>query len=276
MNHLQLAALVGAITLVSSAASASTLYGTEYNAATPIYTLDQVTGALTNGPATAVSDIGDLASSGADAVLWGIQIPSNTLYRFDAITGATLGTVPVTGSNAVTGAPEKIVSLAYDAKGKVLYGNSTSSLGGGTDLFRIDPGTGAATLVGNLQVDKMYALAFDVVGGYLYGANGETGEQSYLWKIDPANATALSVGALRPDGNFDLAFRPADNALFMASTGSFSLYTVDIATAATTLVGAYGASTNIAGLAFAVPEPQTYALMLAGLAGIAFVVRRRR
>ncbi len=246
MNHLQLAALVGAITLVSSAASASTLYGTEYNAATPIYTLDQVTGALTNGPATAVSDIGDLASSGADAVLWGIQIPSNTLYRFDAITGATLGTVPVTGSNAVTGAPEKIVSLAYDAKGKVLYGNSTSSIGGGTDLFRIDPGTGAATLVGNLQVDKMYALAFDV------------------------------VGALRPDGNFDLAFRPADNALFMASTGSFSLYTVDIATAATTLVGAYGASTNIAGLAFAVPEPQTYALMLAGLAGITFVVRRRR
>jgi len=276
MNQLKFTAVAAVLAVATSTASASTLNGVDFGAATPIYTLDQTTGALTAGPATGVGGIGDLASSGADATLWGVQISSNTLYRFDATSGATLGTVAVTGSNAPTGAPEKIVSLAYDAKGKVLYGNSTTLLGGGTDLFRIDPATGAATWVGNLQVDKMYALAFDPIGGYLYGANGEIGDPSSLWRIDPATAAAVSVGALRTNGNFDLAFRPEDNALFLASSGSYSLYTVDIATAATTLVGAYGSSTNVVGLAFAVPEPQTYALMVAGLVAVGFVARRRR
>jgi hypothetical protein len=83
------------------------------------------------------------------------------------------------------------------------------------------------------------------------------------------------VGTLATSGNFDLAFRPEDNVLFLASTGTNSLYTVNTATAATTLVGPYGSATNIAGLAFAVPEASTWAMMLIGLAAMGGLAGRR-
>lgn len=268
-------AIAAALMFGLAISHAATLYGAQYAGSTPIYTLNQTTGALTAGPATGVDNIGDLASSGTDSSIWGVQISTNTLYTFNALTGATLSSVAITGSDAPTGESEKIVSIAYDAKGKVLYGNAALTLGGGSDLFKIDVFTGAATWIGNLQVDPIYALAFDSVGGYLYGASGEASDQSYLWKIDPFSAAAFSVGALRTTGNFDLAFRPGDNALFMASSGSSSLYTVDLTNAMTTLVGPYGSGTNVAGLAFAVPEPQTYALMFVGLCLVGWATRHR-
>jgi DNA-binding beta-propeller fold protein YncE len=117
----------------------------------------------------------------------------------------------------------------------------------------------------------MYALAYNPADKYLYGANGEVGQGSYLWKINPGTGAATAVGTLDATGNFDLAFRPGDNVLFMASSGSFSLYTVDPLTATATVVGAYGDALNVAGLAFAVPEPQTWALMAGGLL---FMARR--
>lgn len=252
----------------SVAAEAATLYGTQYDASTPLYTLDQTTGALTAGPATGIDNIGDLASSGTDNTVWGIRIPSNTLYRFDAGTGATVSSVPISGTLLPSGAAENIVSIAYDAKGGTLYGNSSASFGGANNLYTVNTGTGASSLVGNLQIDNMFALAFDEKDGFLYGASGAFGAQSFLWKINPFTAATTLIGELAPTSNFDIAFRPDDNKLFMASSTSSSLYTVDITNAATTLVSPYGSVTNIAGLAFAVPEPQTWALMLAGL-GIA-------
>jgi len=276
MTHVKQAAVAATLVFGAVALHAATLYGTEFAASTPLYTLDQTSGALGAGAASGVDNIGDLASSGNDTSVWGVRIPSNSLYRFDAATGATLSSVAISGTLTPAGAPENIVSIAYDAKAGVLYGNSAQSFGGSNNLYTINTGTGVATLVGNLQVDKMYALAFDSVGGFLYGASGETSDQSFLWKINPFTATANSVAALRTAGNFDLAFRPGDNALFMASSGSNSLYTVDKVTGVTTLVGPYGSTTNIAGLAFAVPEPETYALMLVGLCAVGCAAGRRR
>ena len=257
--HLAIAATALAAALAGPAHAAPDLYGTVYPSATPLYLMNQATGAATAGPATGVAGIADLASSGTTTSVWGVSESSNTLFRFDAATGAVLGTV------AVTGAPELIVSLAWDNSLDVLYGSTAASFGGFNNLYRIDPGTGAATLIGNLQIDKIYALAYNPADKFLYGANGEVGETSYLWKIDPSSAAAIAMGALEATGNFDLAFRPGDNVLFMASSDSYSLYTVNPLNAVTTLVGPYGDPLNIAGLAFAVPEPETWALMAGGL-----------
>jgi hypothetical protein len=256
---LAIAATALAAALAGPAHAASDLYGTVYPSATPLYLMNQATGAATAGPATGVGGIADLASSGTTTSVWGVSESSNTLFRFDAATGAVLGTV------AVTGAPELIVSLAWDNSLDVLYGSTAASFGGFNNLYRIDPGTGAATLIGNLQIDKIYALAYNPADKFLYGANGEVGETSYLWKIDPSSAAAIAMGALEATGNYDLAFRPGDNVLFMASSDSYSLYTVNPLNAVTTLVGPYGDPINIAGLAFAVPEPETWALMAGGL-----------
>ncbi|MFN9101601.1 MAG: hypothetical protein ACK5WT_02590 [Betaproteobacteria bacterium] len=257
--HLAVSATALAAALAGPAHAAADLYGTVYPSATPLYLMNQATGAATVGPATGMGGIADLASSGTTTSVWGVSESSNTLFRFDAATGAVLGTV------AVTGAPEPIVSLAWDNALDVLYGSTAASFGGFNNLYRIDPGTGAATLIGNLQIDKIYALAYNPADKFLYGANGEIGETSYLWKIDPSSAAAIAMGALEATGNFDLAFRPGDNVLFMASSDSYSLYTVNPLNAVTTLVGPYGDPLNIAGLAFAVPEPETWALMAGGL-----------
>lgn len=253
------AATALAASLAGPAQAAADLYGTVYPSATPLYLMNQATGAATAGPGTGTGGIADLASSGNTTSVWGVSEASNTLFRFDAATGAVLGTV------AVTGAPESIVSLAWDNGLGVLYGSTAASFGGLNNLYRIDPVTGAATLIGNLQIDKMYALAYNPADKFLYGANGEIGETSYLWKIDPSSGAASAMGVLEATGNFDLAFRPGDNVLFMVSSDSHSLYTVNPLNAVTTLVGPYGDPLNIAGLAFAVPEPETWALMAGGL-----------
>lgn len=259
-------ATVALSTLAAGHARAADLIGTHYSATTPLYLMDQTTGAATAGASTGTGGITDLASSGTNGSVWGVVSSTNTLMRFNASTGAIEATVPMTGVNAVTGAPENIVSIAYDSTNNLIYGNTAVSFGGFNNLFRIDPGTGAASLVGNLQIDKMYALAWNPVDSFLYGANGEIGDASILWKINTASAVAASMGALSTTGNFDIAFRPGDNKLFLASSTTSSLYTVDPLTAAESLVGPYGGtSPNIAGLAFAVPEPGTWAMMAGGL-----------
>jgi len=63
---------------------------------------------------------------------------------------------------------------------------------------------------------------------------------------------------------FDIASRPEDGTMFLADTGTNSLFTLDVTNGALTGIGSYGTTPlNLVGLAFSqIPEPGTLALVM--------------
>jgi hypothetical protein len=191
------------------------------------------------------------------------------------LTGSAVSTVSITGTHG------SIVSLAYDNSANIVCGTTATNFDGtGNILYSMSPVSGAATFISNFGIPRLYGLAFNQRDGFLYGSSDEGIDISSLHRIDATNASATLIGSTGTPGVLDIAFRPNDNALFLSSAGSSLLYTADLTTAAATLAGPLGSSTNLAGLAFTettvVPVPPSVALMLTGLAGLGWEARRRR
>ena len=198
-----------------------------------------------------------------------MRIASNELYSFDPFTGAA-------NLAATLNSPDNMVSIAFDPVSGNLYGTTSVGFGAPFEaLYQIDPATGNSTFIGRIGFDNVFALAFDQ-GGHLFGIADTTDQ---FISINTATGNGALIANLPLGFSFDIASRPEDDKMFLADSGTFSLYTIDTATGNPTLVGPYIDNQNIVGLAFsAIPEPSSLAGagVLAMLAVGSHLWRRRR
>ena len=93
----------------------------------------------------------------------------------------------------------------------------------------------------------------------------------------PAPVPITTVGNLGVNFTDVSGFDISTSGAAFASNGG-SLYSINLASGASTLVGAFGAGTSFTGLTALtapIPEPSTYALMVAGLLGVGWAAKRR-
>lgn len=209
-----------------------------------IYTVDELTGSA--------SFVAALDTAIVQASL-GYGIDFNPVA--DAGTAASLRLISSAGGNYAVNATTGVVGNAANTIAAgftgVAYTNSTPNQAGApasTALYYIDSNndtlsiastafnTPTISLVGSLGIDVLKASGFEILG------NGQ------------------AFAALNLDAGTSL------------TTG---IYSINLGTGAASLVGTYNGT--LSGLTVsAVPEPETYALMMLGLLTVGFVARRRR
>lgn len=236
--------------------------------AAPIMYVDDSSGRLAtvNVETGAVNLIGSMGTVMTDIAfdpngqLYGISFSG--LYSINAQTAAAsfIGNHSISGGNALVFASD---GTLYGA------GNSTSS------LFTINPITGASTNLGNTGFASGGDLAFS--NGHLYLAS--TANQ--LVDVNLTNLTdTSSVGGFGVAGVFGLA--TGDDGVLYAVANN-TIYTVDVATGLLTNpvdFGGHGVSAAFGQSFFSeavpsIPEPETYAMLLAGLGLVGAMGRRK-
>jgi hypothetical protein len=156
------------------------------------------------------------------------------------------------GTTVVNAAGEIYNGLAFN--GSTLYAAGRTGTGSTapTDLFILNPFTGAGTFVAHvtgvngIPGGPIAGLAFDPQDRVLYGIRGGNSTTANLFQIDPMTgavtnivSTGFAAGSLRfgPDGQL------------YAGSNTGQLYQVNPTTGATVLVGATGSSAALSGLA---------------------------
>jgi hypothetical protein len=246
------------------------LYGIEFSTGTGFFSVNQNTGALALIGNTGNTATGDLTSD-LSSTIWTVDMTAAALLSVNPSNGAVSSTTPI---RAATGAPVTIVSLAWNPITQILYGNTAVGFGSTVNdqLYQINPSTGAATLVGTIGFNSVFALGFSN-SGILYGISNTSAQ---LLTINLVSGSGSLVAPVALTSAFDLAFRPEDNVMFVADSGTNALYTMNPGTGTSSLVGPYGGTPNVVGLAFlGVPEPETIGLILIGLSLLCGRIRTR-
>lgn len=231
-----------------------------------IISVDQSTGdgdVLSNYfPLTGVSGVAVLANG--KTYVSTVGLVGGTLFEIDPATGLPVlilshGPQGVAITNADTDAPVNIYDLAVQPLTNVIFGiGGSGSLG---NLYRIDPATGEATLVGDtgLGGSSPGGLAFNREGTlYVASLQGGTGQ---LHVLDPLSAAVTSTVALVYPGLIPnttlvdgLTVRPEDDVLFASLQTNDTVVTIAPLTGVISLVGPTGVG-SAGDLAFLSPLP---------------------
>ncbi len=181
----------------------------------------------------------------------------SALGLYEITTGGVM-----TFAAAITGtvSNEVVGGLAYDPRGRVLYGMAASS----GQLYTIDRLSGLATPVGAPQGGTINGLEWDTTRRVLWGIDNAP-PRSRLVRIDPVTAGVTVVGNIGPAtvSCRDLAFNAVDGNLYTLDGASAVLYRINPATGAGTSLSFTGALfTSVGGtpsppfgMAYANPRP---------------------
>jgi len=132
------------------------------------------------------------------------------------------------------------------AQAGVLYGVSSAAVQGQSgNLYRINTGTGAVTLLGSTGLTDMHGLAVRPSSRELYGA-ATTSTSTTIFRISSDSGDALPLRTL-PLGNLRAIAFNAGDTLYGATTGG-RLYRINLATGDTVFIGSSGKV--FAGLSF--------------------------
>ena len=181
----------------------------------------------------------------------GATTPSN-IFGVNTGTGGMSGAL----STGVLG----LVGIAADPSSGELYGLTSFGGAPANTLVKINPTTGASTVVGNTGLTIQEGdLAFNPVDGQLYAAWDQSGGGRNLFKINPITGVGTNVGSLGSSGDFSaLAFNSVGTLYVVDTDGngtSSFLKKINPATAATLTTTTMNVKLgSVAGLAF---DPDT-------------------
>ena len=254
-----IASLVAAAFVASGSAHADMLYTVLDNTNT-FASINPNTLAVTAIGATgATGDFGDLAyDSVSRTMYWVAGRGNNNLYTINMNTGAAT----LVGSHGVN----DMFSLGWSGTG--LYAQATNGA-----VYQLNTSNGSATMIGS---NNIYPGGFDfnTVTGQMISISAGAGD---IKSINLSNGSATQLGNSGHVNDADIAFDAGRNR-YWVSDYSHNLFAYDATTFARTTVmnGTLPGPSAALEYVGAVPEPETYALLLAGLGLMGTVARRRR